>query len=269
MMMVTADLMDRLAGKLLCPACGAASLAEDGGALSCRSCPSSFPVQGLMADLSRGDAARRRTLSQRVMESPAIAAVYEKFWRPMVTRPFSDLSWEKETSMKLLDARDGDAVLDLACGTGNFTRSIVSRSPRAFAVGADISLPMLRRASRYVERDGVAGVAFVRTDAGKWPFRPGAFSRALCAGALHLFPDPGAVARSVFASLQPGGVFVCATYLWGKRHMVQIQKCIARNSGFHWFTLEELEGIFADAGFSGFGHYTNKVGVVVRAVRER
>ena len=265
-----ADPMERLAGKLACPTCGAALLVPGGSALVCRSCASSFPVTGPMVDLACDDGARSRTLSQKVMEMPAVASVYEKFWRPLVTRPFSDLAWERETAVELLDAREGDDILDPACGTGNFSRLVALSNPRCFFAGADISLPMLRRAARYLSRDGVENVALVRTDAGRWPFRPGSFSRVLCAGAFHLFPDPGAVARSVFETLAPGGLFVCATYLWGtKAGIVRAQKRIARNSGFHWFTLGELEGMLSGAGFTGFEYRIKKMGIVARGMRER
>jgi SAM-dependent methyltransferase len=82
---------------------------------------------------------------------------------------------------ELLAARPGDACLDLACGTGNYTLALASRGGRW--TGVDSSSTMLARA-----REKAGAARWVAADAAALPFADGAFERALCTLAIHHFP---------------------------------------------------------------------------------
>ena len=83
-------------------------------------------------------------------------------------------------------------MLDVACGTGNFTRDFARTvGPDGLAVGIDASATMLTRA--VADTDPPAGWTrsrYVRGDAQELPFRDHSFDAVCCFAALHLFADP-------------------------------------------------------------------------------
>lgn len=119
---------------------------------------------------------------------------YERFRRERA-RPFHDL-------LARIPARDFDTIVDLGCGSGELTRLLASRWPRACVLGVDASAAMLQRAA-------AAGPAptlqFVQADLADWqPPRPVGllFSNA----ALHWLPDHQALLPRLIAMLAPAGV---------------------------------------------------------------
>jgi len=100
--------------------------------------------------------------------------------------------------------RDGDRILDLACGPGRHAAELARWGGRV--VGFDLSRAMLRRAR---ER---SRVGLVRGDMRALPFRAGSFALA-----VNLFTSFGyfldddehrRVVQQVVAGLSPGGSFV-------------------------------------------------------------
>jgi ubiquinone/menaquinone biosynthesis C-methylase UbiE len=115
----------------------------------------------------------------------------------------------------------GQAVLDVACGTGVVARAAAERvGTTGKVVGLDLNQAMLTVARR-LRPD----IEWRQGDAAKLPFPDGSFDVVLCQSALMFFPDPalalgemarvvtsdGTVAIQVYSSLeaQPGyGPFV-------------------------------------------------------------
>ena len=260
--------------KLSCPSCAGGKPAPQGPAaagpaLICASCGATYPnVDGIL-DFA-GPVERPRFLSsQWAMEFGPIISLYERFWRPLVTIPFSDLAWELETACGFLALSPALDLLDLACGPGNFTRRFAETITEGTLVGADLSLPMLRKGARELKKSGAGNIVLVRADVSRWPFAAESFDRVHCAGGLHLFPDLPEVFASVRRSLREGGIFVGATYCHaGGTAKRMFQDHVSSAHGFHWFTPEELRELASRAGFTGWEHRTRKQGIVFRAVRE-
>lgn len=106
---------------------------------------------------------------------------------------------------ELLDTRPGDACLDLACGTGNYTLALAQRGGRW--TGVDQSATMLVRAR---QKGGAA--RWVAADAAALPFAGGAFDRALCTLALHHFPALPPVFAELHRVLRNGRLVVFTTF---------------------------------------------------------
>lgn len=83
---------------------------------------------------------------------------------------------------ELLKAPVGARVLDVACGSGNYTAALARRGLRM--VGVDQSATMLD-AARHKSTD----VHWCRGEVGALPFADARFDGALCTLALHHFPD--------------------------------------------------------------------------------
>jgi SAM-dependent methyltransferase len=100
-------------------------------------------------------------------------------------------------------------VLDVGCGSGEFTRELASHLPHASIVGVDISEDMVRHAERVNAHERVSyAVANLANDVGLRP----SFQVATSTMALHWpGPDPAFFA-GVSRFLAPGGVFLAGLH---------------------------------------------------------
>jgi SAM-dependent methyltransferase len=263
---------EKVADKLCCPACAASAkrrypmnerLDESGGEyLLCAKCGKKFTCSKGIYDLTLEES-RDTSLSQRAMEFRPLVSIYEKIWRPLITMPFSNLSWEMEMSFFFLNLSDGSHVLDLACGTGNFTRLFAKKVKNGVMVGMDLSKPMLEKGMKIIEKKNVSGITLIRGDVTRWPFAQKSFDRVHCSGGLHLFPDIQSVFNSIAGTLVQGGIFVGATYIKrGSAAGGKIKDLFERASGFHWFHPDELKEISKKAGLTEWNSVVNKQGIV-------
>ncbi len=74
-----------------------------------------------------GDAQVPQTTGQRIMSSTVLPMIYERLWRPLLFWGFTarNTVQEDRRKLRLLGIRPGDTVLDVACGPGNTTRTLV------------------------------------------------------------------------------------------------------------------------------------------------
>jgi ubiquinone/menaquinone biosynthesis methyltransferase len=121
-----------------------------------------------------------------------------------ITRVFSygmDARW-KRRAVAEAGLAPGARVLDLACGTGDFSRLVAERVPGAKIVAADLTPEMLRFA-----KSAGAG-AVLCADAMRLPFEDGCFDAVFVGYGLRNFPKLGEAVREIRRVLRPGGVLV-------------------------------------------------------------
>ncbi|HYM28043.1 MAG TPA: class I SAM-dependent methyltransferase, partial [Steroidobacteraceae bacterium] len=135
------------------------------------------------------------------------AADYEALWQ-------RQLAPAQAALLDALALRAGEAVLDVACGTG------LASFPAADSVGAhgrvlgvDISGHMVEAAAR--GSGGRRQVQFARMDAEALALPAASFDVALCALGLMYLPDPLRAVREMVRVLRPGGRLGLA--VWGER----------------------------------------------------
>jgi hypothetical protein len=107
------------ASLLRCPWRGAAPLSFEGTCCLCQVCGVRYPIRGRILDFVPAIGASR-SRSQRVMENPWVAKIYEDHWRPRLTALGSQLDYAQEEAwLNAQNVLSGEGpVLDLACGTG-------------------------------------------------------------------------------------------------------------------------------------------------------
>ncbi|MDP2317341.1 MAG: methyltransferase domain-containing protein [Pseudomonadota bacterium] len=107
-------------------------------------------------------------------------------------------------TVKLLDPRPTDVLLDVACGTGLVSKEFVGKVARI--VGADITEAMFDQARPYVDELVVAAGESL-------PFADASFDRVVCRQGIQFMRDQDAV-NEMFRVLRPGGraclVHLCA-----------------------------------------------------------
>lgn len=104
----------------------------------------------------------------------------------------------------VLDLRPGDALLDVACGWGEFLVTYAAEARRVAGVDlapAKVALARERLADRIA--NGTAEV--VVADAVRLPWPDGSFTAVTCMDAFPFFPHQQAVLGEIFRVLRPGG----------------------------------------------------------------
>ena len=104
--------------------------------------------------------------------------------------------------------RTEDRVLDIGCGTGQTTRDAARSATAGSALGVDLSRPMLDRARRLSEAEGVPNVEFELADAQVHPFAPADFTVGLSRFGTMFFTDPVAAFTNIGRALRPGSRLV-------------------------------------------------------------
>jgi SAM-dependent methyltransferase len=114
-------------------------------------------------------------------------------------------------AIPLLDAagvRPGQAILDVACGTGILARTAADRvGPTGKVVGVDLSEGMLSVARR-LRPD----IDWRRGDAADLPLPDAAFDATLCQSALMFFPDVTQTLREMARVTKPQGTVGVQVY---------------------------------------------------------
>jgi len=184
-------MIENLLPYLRCPRCAGTDLRVAAAGISCRPCDVHFPVREGILDLLGDGTAEVITPFQRIMQTQLVVSVYERLWRRLGYFVASSRSFEKElqTIVDFQQGRGAERVLDLACGTGVFTRPLARRT-QGIVIGLDLSWPMLRKARRLADRDGLQNIVLIRGTAYRLPFIAGALPYINCCGALHLFDRP-------------------------------------------------------------------------------
>jgi SAM-dependent methyltransferase len=191
-------------------------------------------VDGYM-DLLGADGHESPGVAQNFMLSSAVPRVYERWWRPALGRVAKGafgpgMNEEKRIARLLLALSPGDGVLDVGCGTGNFTRDFArSVGPDGLVVGLDVSQTMLARAVRDTEAAGFDQVAYVRGDAA----------------------DPYGALDSFTRVLTPGGRLAIFTSVRGRSAPLRtFERVIQLQSGMNMFERDELVNALIERGFT-------------------
>ncbi len=109
-----------------------------------------------------------------------------------------------------LDAKPGDGVLEIGCGTGRNLVLAARRYPGTHFFGIDVSTEMLTSAMEQIGRAGIAArVRVAHADAAAFDparlFGRARFERVFISYSLSMIPGWQAVVDSAIALLAPGG----------------------------------------------------------------
>ncbi|GAC1321550.1 MAG: class I SAM-dependent methyltransferase [Thermoleophilaceae bacterium] len=195
--------------------------------------------------------------AQRLMTTSSLPRVYERWWRPALGRIAKGalgpgMTEEHRLARLLMSLSPGDGVLDVACGTGAFTREFARAvGPAGLAVGIDVSQTMLARAVREARLAGLGDrIAYMRGDAAELPFRHRSFDAVCCFAALNLMPDPFGALDSMTGVLTPGGRIALFTSARGRSVALDaFAASIERATGMHMFGRDQLVEALRERGY--------------------
>ena len=113
-----------------------------------------------------------------------------------------------EKTIRLMDLRPGERVLDLGCGSGWATRMlarIVGDGPEGFGqvVGVDISDEMIRQARK--ESKDFENILYVWGSAQQIPWEENFFDKMLSVESFYYYPDQDRALAQLFRVMAPRG----------------------------------------------------------------
>jgi SAM-dependent methyltransferase len=200
---------------------------------------------------------------QQVFRKKFLPVIYERIWRPIVSRFFFGLSGpraarERHTAMEMLDVSQGDSAIDVGCGPGNYTRHLATASGSGLVVGIDASEAMVAAAAK---RGDGANIAYLRADASALPFRDGAFDVACSVGVIHMIEEPLAAVDEMVRVLAPGGRLVIMVSCMPRGRSRRVR------GGVTFFTRNELTDALRERGLEEIDQRLYRRGQVVSACK--
>ncbi|MBT2321308.1 class I SAM-dependent methyltransferase [Variovorax paradoxus] len=120
--------------------------------------------------------------------------------------------WSRQVAKELLDwlrVPPQSAWLDLGCGTGALTKTILDQAEPASVLGIDPSAGFIDHARGHITDPRAS---FEIGDAQGLAAAPGRFDAAVAALVLNFVPDPGLAVAGMARAVRPGGTV--AAYVW-------------------------------------------------------
>jgi ubiquinone/menaquinone biosynthesis C-methylase UbiE len=178
---------------------------------------------GDAANASRADARGPGAVATRVLEArgePArtiarysrIASVYELWARLTESRA-------RRRALELAAVRDGEAVLEVATGTGAQLVALARRNGSGRTVGVELADGMLRQTRRRLTAAGLDRIDLYQADARALPFADDSFDLVINGYMLDLLPnaDIRVALREFRRVLRPAGRLVLSNMTVGER----------------------------------------------------
>jgi ubiquinone/menaquinone biosynthesis C-methylase UbiE len=166
-----------------------------------------------------GDDWREQVLEAKTRDSQRVASVYSRLapvyelWARLAeSRP-------RARALELAAVRDGEAVLEVACGTGVQLVALAERNPSGRTVGVDLAEGMLSQTRKRLAAAGLHRVELLRASALELPFPDGSFDLVTNGYMLDLLPrdDIPRALEEFRRVLKPGGRLVLTNMTKGKR----------------------------------------------------
>jgi ubiquinone/menaquinone biosynthesis C-methylase UbiE len=172
-----------------------------------------------------------------------LASVYDQRWNWYVINTLAFLkTW--------VNLSASDRVLDIACGTGEFERIVLSENPTQLIVGVDISEEMLAIAHQKLH--SYSSVSFQVGSASALPFPDQSFDVIVSASAFHYFDDPIAAMTEIKRVLKPSGKVVildwCKDFLFCRGLDIVLQWTDPAHQ--QCYTQQELHKFLTSSGFN-------------------
>jgi ubiquinone/menaquinone biosynthesis C-methylase UbiE len=156
--------------------------------------------------------ARRRDASRVSARYSRIAPVYELWARLTESRA-------RRRVLELAAVRNGEAILEVATGTGVQLVALARQNPSGRTVGVELADGMLRQTRRRLATAGTHAVDLYRADGLALPFPDASFDLVTNSYMLDLLPiaDIPAALREFRRVLRPGGRVVLSNMTIGER----------------------------------------------------
>jgi SAM-dependent methyltransferase len=108
--------------------------------------------------------------------------------------------------------QDGDAIVDVGCGTGALAEATAAIAPSSRIIGVDLSAAYVAAAR---SRSATERAFFERGDAQRLRFSAGTFDQTLSLLSFNFIPDPAAALEEMIRVTRSGGTIAAAVWDYG------------------------------------------------------
>lgn len=148
---------------------------------------------------------------------------------------FYDLwSWltEKEAAkvaIEFANIKDGESILEVACGTGIVFKQILKRNPHGKNIGIDLSPDMLNKAKKRMRKISDINYELKEGDALNLEFDNDTFDILINNFMVDLMPIDvfDKIGKEFHRVLKPGGILVISTFSFGKKKVNKFWLAVA------------------------------------------
>ena len=144
-------------------------------------------------------------------------------------------SWLTESKasryvLKFSEIKDGEKILEIACGTGIFFEKIVKQNPNGKNIGIDLSPDMLNKAKKRLKKLKSVNYKLSEGDALNIGFKDNSFDLVVNNFMIDLMPSDtfDKLAEEFYRVTKPGGKVVISTFSFGKKKINRFWYWIAK-----------------------------------------
>lgn len=136
-----------------------------------------------------------------------------------------DRTWRRRALKQITDGEDAKRILDIACGTGDFSIEIAKHSsPETSVTGLDLSEGMLKVMKQKIHKAGLEDrIAAEQGNSERMRFDDGTFDRVTIAFGIRNFQDREKALKEILRVLKEGG------------RLVILELSVPSNAVFRWF----------------------------------
>ena len=116
---------------------------------------------------------------------------------------------ETDCAFHLFPVKPGMHILDVGCGTGNFSLKLAQKG--ACVVGVDISEKMLTIAHKRAMQEEVVSIEFKKMDSHNLQFPDNCFDGVFSMATIEFISDPGKMIAEMFRVCKKGGPVLVGT----------------------------------------------------------
>ncbi len=152
------------------------------------------------------------------------------------------------------EIKQGDIVLECACGTGAISKHIAPECRQLIAT--DFSVGMLRQAAKNCRK--YANVKLRRADMTHLKCRDNRFDKVIAGNVIHLLKDPYAAVRELERVCKPGGRIIIPTYINASAGVNQKAVRLLELAGADFkrqFDMESYRQFFEAAGYQNVEYF--------------
>jgi ubiquinone/menaquinone biosynthesis C-methylase UbiE len=146
---------------------------------------------------------------------------------------------QTELAFSLLKPEKDMRILDIGCGTGNFSIKLAKMG--LDVTGIDVSEKMLKVAENKAKEEGL-NINFINMDAHDMIFEDNSFDAALSMAVIEFIDKPEKILNEIFRVVKKGGKILIGTInrdsKWGEMYL---SKKFKENSVFKYASLKTME----------------------------
>jgi phosphatidylethanolamine/phosphatidyl-N-methylethanolamine N-methyltransferase len=130
----------------------------------------------------------------------------------------------RRRAMTYLNPLPGQTILEVGVGTGHGAKEYPDGCR---IVGIDLSLAMMQRARKRLDREDAPDVSLLQMDAGRLAFRDDTFDAVYVPYTINVVPDPVAVGRELVRVCRPGGRLLMLNHFDGIPETTNVTNAVA------------------------------------------